>query len=162
MCRWMCEAEEHQGLAQCTKLHPLIVYMCSHFEELPSMETLESLDVLKANGCKKLKSIQRLSQVTKLQLFNVSRFSEWEELSFGTLVSLEELLATQCEKLKSIQGLAQAKTEASFVPLIILKLSTIQPSSENFNLYKSWVLESMNISKPVGLLLHLIDKFVWI
>jgi hypothetical protein len=43
------------------------------------METLVSLEELRADGCVKLKSIRGLEQATKLQKANVSGCSELEE-----------------------------------------------------------------------------------
>jgi hypothetical protein len=65
--RWMCEAEEHTGVGAATKLRSLDVSGCSELEELPSMETLVSLEELRADGCVKLKSIRGLAQATKLR-----------------------------------------------------------------------------------------------
>jgi hypothetical protein len=54
----MCEAEEHSGSAQATKLRSVTVFGCSELEELPSMESLVSLEHLPADGCVKLKNIR--------------------------------------------------------------------------------------------------------
>eukprot|EP00253_Pinus_taeda_P027154 PITA_27154 len=91
-----------------TKLRYLCVSNCSELEELPSLETLVSLEGLWANGCKKLKGIQASAQVTKLTILSVRECSELEELpSLETLVSLEQLRADGCKKLKGIRASAQ-------------------------------------------------------
>nr|AAM28914.1 TIR/P-loop/LRR [Pinus taeda] len=96
-------------------LYRLLLYVaytsisCLLPEELPSLETLVSLESLRAEGCKKLKGIRASAQATKVRYLNVSGCSELAELpSLETLVSLEQLWANGCVNLRSIWGLAQA------------------------------------------------------
>ena len=53
---------------------------CIELEELPSIEKLLSLQELCAFDCVKLKSIQGLGQLTKLQTLNLNGCMELEKL----------------------------------------------------------------------------------
>eukprot|EP00253_Pinus_taeda_P034369 PITA_34369 len=63
-----------------TTLQSLEISYCTMLEELPSMQTLLSLEKLTTTGCSKLKRLHGLAQLTKLQHLDVSGCSELEEL----------------------------------------------------------------------------------
>jgi Leucine-rich repeat (LRR) protein len=97
-----------KGLCGLAKLQNLDISWCEEVEELPSIETLVSLEELQVSECVKLKSIRGLEQLTKLRKLDISSCSELEDLpSVEHLRSLEELWACSCVKLKSIRGLGQ-------------------------------------------------------
>jgi Leucine-rich repeat (LRR) protein len=88
-----------EGLCGLAKLQMLDISRCENVEELPSMETLESLKELQAYACVKLKSIQGLSRLTKLRLLNVNGCSELQELpGIEHCMLLEYLDARGCPK----------------------------------------------------------------
>ena len=68
------------GLAGMRKIQRLDVGCCIDLEEIPSMETLVSLEQLVAIECVNLKKIQGLSHYTMLRFLNVCWSSELEEL----------------------------------------------------------------------------------
>lgn len=97
-----------KGLCGLTKLQILNISWCQEVEELPSFETLVSLEELQVSECVNLKSIQGLEQLTQLIKLDVSGCSELEELrGVGHLISLNMLRTSGCVKLKSIQVLEQ-------------------------------------------------------
>lgn len=65
--RRMSEAEEHMRVGLLYKLKRLIVFECPRLEELPSMETLLSLEMLWGEGCVKLQSIRGWPNVQSFQ-----------------------------------------------------------------------------------------------
>lgn len=65
--RRMSEAEEHMRVGLLYKLKRLMVFECLRLEELPSMETLLSLEMLWGEGCVKLQSIRGWPNVQSFQ-----------------------------------------------------------------------------------------------
>lgn len=65
--RRMSEAEEHMRVGLLYKLKRLMVFECPRLEELPSMETLLSLEMLWGEGCVKLQSIRGWPNVQSFQ-----------------------------------------------------------------------------------------------
>lgn len=65
--RRMYEAEEHMRVGLPYKLKRLMVFECPRLEELPSMETLLSLEMLWGEGCVKLQSIRGWPNVQSFQ-----------------------------------------------------------------------------------------------
>lgn len=65
--RRMSEAEEHMRVGLPYKLKRLMVFECPRLEELPSMETLLSLEMLWGEGCVKLQSIRGWPNVQSFQ-----------------------------------------------------------------------------------------------
>lgn len=65
--RRMSEAEEHMRVGLPYKLKRLMVFECPRLGELPSMETLLSLEMLWGEGCVKLQSIRGWPNVQSFQ-----------------------------------------------------------------------------------------------
>lgn len=65
--RRMSEAEEHMWVGLPYKLKRLMVFECPRLEELASMETLLSLEMLWGEGCVKLQSIRGWPNVQSFQ-----------------------------------------------------------------------------------------------
>lgn len=65
--RRMSEAEEHMRVGLLYKLKRLMVFECPRLEELASMETLLSLEMLWGEGCVKLQSIRGWPNVQSFQ-----------------------------------------------------------------------------------------------
>lgn len=65
--RRMSEAKEHMRVGLPYKLKRLMVFECPRLEELPSMETLLSLEMLWGEGCVKLQSIRGWPNVQSFQ-----------------------------------------------------------------------------------------------
>lgn len=104
-CTKLKRIEELCGLA---KLQMLDISMCSEVEELPSIETLVSLEQLRACLCVKLKSIQGLAQLKMLRLLDVRWCSELEELpGVEYCVSLEILNVDGCPRLQWAGGVVE-------------------------------------------------------
>jgi Leucine-rich repeat (LRR) protein len=90
-----------EGLCDLSKLQILYISQCREVEELPSVETLVSLEELRASECVKLKNIRGLAQLSKLRLLDVSWCDEIEELEGAEhLKSLTKLDASGCTKLR--------------------------------------------------------------
>jgi len=84
-----------------TTLQTLYIFGCRELEELPSMETLVSLEVLRTRGCRELKRIHGLAQLTKLKELDVSNCSELVELpGVEHSRSLKTVWAMYCPKLQ--------------------------------------------------------------
>jgi len=89
------------GLCGLSKLQRLNISGCIELEELPSIETLVSLEWLAASNCVKLKSIQGLAQLTKLRRLEVRECSELEKLpGVEQLLSLRWLNTMECPRLQ--------------------------------------------------------------
>lgn len=105
---YCCKLRKIEGLCNLPKLHMMNIKYSIEMEELPSLETLVSLEAFDPSVCVKLKSIRGLEKLTKLRKLEVSSCSELEELPhLENLRSLEKLDVSQCVKLKSIEGLLQ-------------------------------------------------------
>jgi internalin A len=89
--------EKIDGLCGLAKLQMLNISGWRKVEELAGIETLVSLEELRASVCEKLKRIRGLGQLTKLKLLDVHGCSEIEELEgVEHLRSLEKLDASDC------------------------------------------------------------------
>jgi Leucine-rich repeat (LRR) protein len=89
-----------EGLCGLAKLRELHITCCHEVEELPSFETLLSLEELVASSCRKLKSIRGLAQLSKLRIINVSDCDELEELEgVEHCRLLEKLNISGCSRL---------------------------------------------------------------
>jgi Leucine-rich repeat (LRR) protein len=89
-----------EGLCGLVKLKNLHINWCVALEELPSIETLVSLEELWVSRCVTLKSIKGLASLTKLRILNVSDCYNLEELEgIEHCISLEKLNAARCTKL---------------------------------------------------------------
>jgi hypothetical protein len=94
------------GFCDISELQKMSTRRCE--EELPSIETLVSLEESQLFECVKRKNIQGLRQLTQLRELNVSGLPELEELpGLEHLRSLEKLSAYHCVKLKSLRCSAQ-------------------------------------------------------
>lgn len=71
--RRISEAEEHMRVGLLYKLKRLMVFECSRLEELPSMETLLSLEMLWGRRMCKAAKHQGLAQCTKRPKLIVSK-----------------------------------------------------------------------------------------
>eukprot|EP00253_Pinus_taeda_P011609 PITA_11609 len=93
-----------------TGVYPILKYVslrfCNHLVEVGTLP--KTLIKLELTNCSSLKKIAGLSSLPKLQVLDISRCKNVEELpGIETLVSLKELQAYDCAKLKSIRGLAE-------------------------------------------------------
>lgn len=92
--------EKIDGLCGLAKLQTLNISGWRKVEELAGIETLVSLEQLRASGCEKLKRMHGLSQLTKLKLLDFHGCRELEELEGVELLrSLEMLDASDCPRL---------------------------------------------------------------
>lgn len=80
-----------EWLSPLSKLQKLTLFECEKLEQLPSLETLVSLEELKAIECVKLRSIRGLAPLTKLRILYVWGCRDLEEL-----VGVEQLRASEC------------------------------------------------------------------
>ena len=81
---------------------------CHEIHQLPSVEHLNSLEMLSFWHCKKLERIQGLGQLTKVGTLNVGGCSDIRMLlGMEHVISLETLNFSRCGKLQSIPGLGQ-------------------------------------------------------
>eukprot|EP00253_Pinus_taeda_P024809 PITA_24809 len=79
-------------------------------ESQASLHLPVRLEELRVDKCKRLKSIEGLAQLTKLQRLDANWCDELVELpSMETLVCLEELRVRGCVQLRIIRGLEQAR-----------------------------------------------------
>ena len=96
-CPGLCKI---RGLCDLAKLQTLMITDCEE-EEIPGIETLIYLKVLKVNGCIKSKCVLELAQLTKLRILEVNDCSHLEELpGVEHLSSLEKLDVSGCPKLQ--------------------------------------------------------------
>lgn len=92
--------EKIDGLCDLDKLQMLNISGWTKVEELSDIETLVSLEELRASGCEKLQRIRGLAQLTKLKLLDVSGCNVLEELEgVEHLRMLEKLDASRCPQL---------------------------------------------------------------
>lgn len=92
--------EKIDGLRGLAKLQTLNISGWRKVKELAGIETLVSLEQLRASRCEKLKRIHGLGQLTKLKLLDVHGCREIEELEgVEHLRSLEMLDASDCPAL---------------------------------------------------------------
>lgn len=97
-----------KGLCSLANLEKLSIQSSNEVEELPSIETLVSLEELKLSGCVKLKNILGLAKLTKLQLLYVNKCSGIEELcGIEQCTSLEKLGASGCPRLQWGEGVLE-------------------------------------------------------
>jgi Leucine-rich repeat (LRR) protein len=83
-----------------TTLQTLDIQYCTQLEELPSLETLVSLEKLEISACRKLKRIHGLGQLTKLQNLHFEDCSELEELPGVEHSRSLSIRAIDCPKLQ--------------------------------------------------------------
>lgn len=103
-----CNLKKLEGLCGLPKLQSLNIGGCKKVEQLPSLETLVSLQELWAYECVKLKRIEGLSQLTKLRKLDASDCSELEELEgVEHLRSLEKLHTYRCPQLQWDRGVLE-------------------------------------------------------
>jgi len=123
----------------CPNLGYLSVRWCNDLVEVGALpNTLINLELF---GCGKLRKVQGLCGLTKLQVLDISSCRQVEELpSFETLLSLKELVARSCSKLKGIRGLAQ------LTKLRILDVSQCDELEELEGVEHCRFLDKLNIS----------------
>lgn len=127
------------GLAN---LQHLDISCCFELEKLPSLETLISLEVMKAVGCHELKSIPDLSHLTKLRILNVGGCCKIAGLrGLKYLKSLEELRVWGCSKLEMLPGLEQ------LAKLRILDVHGCREIEELLGVQELMLLEELRASK---------------
>jgi len=102
---WCEELRQIAGLCGLAELQSLQIQGCANVEELPSLETLISLEELTVAVCQRLKSIRGLGQLTKLRQLSVDGCEEIQNLP--TVAHLEKLQVAFCMNLKSIEELGQ-------------------------------------------------------
>lgn len=94
------------GEGVCPHLQDLVIWSCNDLAEIGKLPN--ALIKLELRKCNKLRKIEGLCGLAKLQELNINFCTKVEELSsIETLVSLETLLVIHCWNLKSIRGLGQ-------------------------------------------------------
>jgi Leucine-rich repeat (LRR) protein len=107
-----CALKKIEGLWGLANLRQLDISGCKEVEELPSLETLESLEEFRASECVKLKSIRGLAQLTKLRMLDLKESNDIEERpGVEKLRSLQKLNASGCPKLQQDGGLMQLRRQ---------------------------------------------------
>jgi len=90
-----------KGLCGLAKLQRLDISDCKMVQELPSIDTLVSLEEFEASQCVKLKSIQGLAPLKNLRIISVQNCVELDELEgVKRCISLKKLDTSRCPKLR--------------------------------------------------------------
>lgn len=97
-----------QWLSPLPKLQMLDLRRCIKVEQLPSMETMVSLEEFNASECVKLRRIWGLAHRTKLRILDVWGCTDLEELvGVEHLRALELLHVYECPKLQLPHGISR-------------------------------------------------------
>jgi len=97
-----------QWLSPLPKLQMLDLRKCIKVEQLPSMETMVSLEEFNASECVKLRRIWGLAHCTKLRILDVWGCTDLEELvGVEHLRALESLHVYECPKLQLPHGISR-------------------------------------------------------
>lgn len=127
-----CALKKIGGLWGLANLRQLDISGSKELEELPSLETLESLEELRASECAKLKSIRGLAQLTKLRILDVKEYNDIEEIQgVEKLRSLQKFNSFGCSKLQQDVELMQLSQQVLSRDGDNISISDVNPCNDS-------------------------------
>eukprot|EP00253_Pinus_taeda_P001263 PITA_01263 len=138
---WQTEISQISfGEGVCPNLKQLDIRHCAHLVEIGALPP--TLIRLKLYKCRRLRRIEGICNLTRLQKLNIRKCVELEDLpSLERLTALEKFSADECSKLRRIKGLGQ------LAALRILYVSSCKALEELTGIENLRVLEKLDVAQ---------------